>query len=118
MGFQPGESIALSGELVHQGRQLSFDNPDYERGDRPAVHTRGLVPVHPLTAGLTEREMRFRVHWAVTHFAQSVPEPLPEAMRAEYHLLPIDAALRQMHFPASTEQAAEARRGGSPSKSC
>ena len=110
IGIQPGEPIALSGKLVQQGRQLVFENPDYERGDGPPVHTRGLVPVHPLTAGLTERELRSRVAWAVSHFAGQVPDPLPESVRIQHHLLSIDQALRQMHFPRTPDEYSEARR--------
>jgi ATP-dependent DNA helicase RecG len=110
LGVKPGDPIALSGKLVQLGRQLTFENPDYERGDGPALHTRGLVPVHPLTAGLTDRELRKRIHWAVTHFAGRVADPLPEAVRDEHHLLPIDRALRQMHFPRTLAEYAEARR--------
>jgi ATP-dependent DNA helicase RecG len=110
IGIQPGEPIALSGKLVQQGRQLVFENPDYERGDGPAIHTRGLVPVHPLTAGLSERELRSRIAWAVSHFASQVPDPLPESVRNQHHLLPIDQALRQMHFPRTPDEYSSARR--------
>jgi ATP-dependent DNA helicase RecG len=110
LGVQAGESIALSGRLIQQGRSLVFENPDYERGNGPAVHTRRMVPVHPLTAGLTERELRTRVHWALTYFAERVEDPLSEAIRAEHGLLPIGPALRQMHFPDTAEEYAEARR--------
>jgi ATP-dependent DNA helicase RecG len=110
IGVQAGQPIALSGKLMQQGRQLIFDNPDYERADGPRVHTRRMVPVHPLTAGLTEREMRNRVHWAVAYFADAVPDPLPQAIRAQHGLMPMGEALRQMHFPPSPEGAAEARR--------
>ena len=110
IGVQTGEPIALSGRLMLQGRQLVFENPDYERADGPRIHTRGLVPVHPLTAGLSDKELRGRIHWALTHFASRVAEPLPEAMLAQHRLLPIDQALRQMHFPRSADEHAEARR--------
>jgi len=110
IGVQAGEAIALSGRLVQQGRQLIFENPDYERGDGPAIHTRGLVPVHPLTAGLTDRELRGRIYWAVTHFAGRVDEPLPDAVITQHNLLPIGQALRQMHFPRTPDEYAEARR--------
>jgi ATP-dependent DNA helicase RecG len=110
IGLQPGDPIALSGKLVQQGRQLVFENPDYERADGPPIHTRGLVPVHPLTTGLTERELRSRIAWALTHFASQVPEPLPESIRIAHDLLPIDQALRQMHFPHTPEEYTAARR--------
>jgi ATP-dependent DNA helicase RecG len=110
IGIRPGEPIALSGKLVQQGRQLIFENPEYEPGDGPAIHTRGLVPVHPLTAGLTDRELRTRIAWAVTHFASRVPDALPESLRAQHQLLPIDSALRQIHFPRTADEYTAARR--------
>ena len=110
LGVQPGDPIALSGKLVQFGRQLTFENPEYERGDGLPVHTRGLVPIHPLTAGLTDRELRNRIHWAVTHFAARVDDPLPESVRAPHGLLAIDRAVRQMQFPHTLAEYAEARR--------
>jgi ATP-dependent DNA helicase RecG len=110
LGVQIGDPIALSGKLVQQSRQLILENPEYERGDGPAIHTRGLVPVHPLTAGLTDRELRNRIHWAVTHFASAVDDPLPESVRTQFALLPIDRALRQMQFPRTLAEHEEARR--------
>jgi ATP-dependent DNA helicase RecG len=68
------------------------------------------VPVHPLTAGLTERELRGRIAWALSHFASRVPDALPDDVRALQRLLPIEPALRQMHFPESDLTYAEARR--------
>jgi ATP-dependent DNA helicase RecG len=109
LGIQPGDPIALSGRLVQQGRHLILESPDYERGDGPPVHTRGMVPVHPLTAGLTERELRGRIYSAVTHFANQLTDPLPGAVRREHGLLPIDVAVRQLQFPRSPEDYARAR---------
>ncbi|MDQ6670982.1 MAG: ATP-dependent DNA helicase RecG [Chloroflexota bacterium] len=110
LGVQPGDPIGLSGKLVQVGRQLTFENPEYERAGGPPLHTRGLVPVHPLTAGLNDRELRNRIHWAVTHFAARVHDPLPEGMRTQHALLPIGEALRQMHFPRTLAEYADARR--------
>jgi ATP-dependent DNA helicase RecG len=110
LGVQPGEPIALSGKLTQLGRQLILDDPAFERGDLPPIHTRRLVPVHPLTAGLTERELRGRIHWALTHFAKDVVDGLPESVLSQHSLPPIERALRQMHFPSTPAEFAEARR--------
>ncbi|HYY87780.1 MAG TPA: ATP-dependent DNA helicase RecG, partial [Chloroflexota bacterium] len=76
----------------------------------PPVHTRGLVPVYPLTAGLSDRELRGRIYWALTHFAASVPDPLPEVVREQHRLLPVDVALHAIHTPSTLAEYAEARR--------
>jgi ATP-dependent DNA helicase RecG len=110
IGVNAGERIALSGPLVLQGRQLIFENPDYERAEGEPIHTRRLVPVHPLTAGLSERELRGRVWWALTHFANGLADPLPEDVRTQLGLLPISEAVWRMHFPDTLEQYAQARR--------
>lgn len=110
LGINSGERIALSGRLMVQGRQLVFEAPDYERADGPSIHTRRLVPVHPLTAGMTDRELRGRIFWALTYFADKVVDPLPEAIRAAHSLQSIDRALWSMHFPDSLEDYAVARR--------
>jgi ATP-dependent DNA helicase RecG len=110
IGVNTGERIALSGRLMMQGRQLVFENPDYERADGPPIHTRRLVPVHPLTAGLTDRELRSRIFWALTHFAATLVDPLPDTIRTQHQLLPIERAVWQMHFPTTLDERAEARR--------
>ncbi len=110
LGVRPGEAIALSGKLLQLGRHLTFDNPEYERGDTPALHTRRLVPVYPLTAGLSDRELRGRIHWAVTHFSSLLVDPLPDAIRLAQDLPPIDDALRDLHFPPGFDAHERARR--------
>ena len=110
IGVNTGEPIALSGPLMLQGRQLIFENPDYERADGASIHTRRLVPVHPLTAGLTERELRGRIHWALTHFAVRLEDPLPDTIRTQHGLPPVREAVWAMHFPESQEAYTNARR--------
>jgi ATP-dependent DNA helicase RecG len=110
IGVNAGERIALSGPLMLQGRQLIFENPDYERADGEPVHTRRLVPIHPLTADLSDRELRSRIYWALTHFASALPDPLPAEMRSKHELPPIGDAVWRMHFPNTLEEHAVARR--------
>ncbi|MBV9354562.1 MAG: ATP-dependent DNA helicase RecG [Chloroflexi bacterium] len=103
LGIDQGDSIALSGKLQRVGRRLTFENPDFERADDPPVHTRGLVPVYASTAGLFDKALRTRIHWAILHFADAVPDPLPDAVREQFKLLDVGEALRSLHFPANAE---------------
>ena len=98
---RPSQTIAVSGKVSAFGRALNLDNPDWERADGGSepVHTRRLVPMYPLTAGLTDRWLREKVKWAVDGWADRLPDPLPEPLRQELGLWPLGAALRQAHFP-------------------
>ena len=107
---QIGQQVAISGKLTQFGRSLNFENPDWERDTGEPVHTRRTVPIHPLTAGLTDRAVRERVKWAVDALADAEPDPLPGWLREAYDLWPLGAALRQIHFPDDPERLRLARR--------
>ena len=105
-----GQVVAVSGKISQFGPALNFENPEWERADGEPVHTRRLVPTYPLTAGLADRWVREKVKWAVDAWADRMPDPLPEALRQEYGLLPLGAAIRQVHFPDDEAALAPARR--------
>jgi ATP-dependent DNA helicase RecG len=107
---QVGQQVAISGKLTQFGRNLNFENPDWERDTGEPVHTRRMVPVYPLTSGLTDRAVRERVKWAVDALADAEPDPLPLWLRQQHDLWPLGAALRQIHFPDDPERLRLARR--------
>ncbi|MEB3245611.1 MAG: ATP-dependent DNA helicase RecG [Vampirovibrionales bacterium] len=77
-----------------------------------SVHAGRIIPIYPLTQGLSLRIVRSLVHQALTRFAtpQRVHDPLPEGILRRYDLLPLHTALKQLHFPESAEQSEAARR--------
>ena len=78
----------------------------------PAVfpgEARGLLPVYPLTAGLTNRGIAKDVAAALAALPE-LPEPLPGWVRRENSLCTLDYALRTIHSPGSPEEARIARR--------
>jgi len=123
----PNTRLALSGRVgLYQGRPV-MDNPEYEllgnTGLRSALgttqaptepeetlHTGRLVPIYPLTEGLTSRQVRRLMKQVVDAWAPRLPEFLPAEVRQGARLLPLGQAVRQAHFPESEEVAAAARR--------
>ncbi|MGB9879916.1 MAG: ATP-dependent DNA helicase RecG, partial [Anaerolineae bacterium] len=73
------------------------------------VHTGRLVPVYPLTAGLTARRMRSLTKSAVEEWAPQLVDCLPQALRQSYNLVDIVTAIQQIHFPDSWDTLARAR---------
>ncbi|MCX5792273.1 MAG: ATP-dependent DNA helicase RecG [Elusimicrobia bacterium] len=74
------------------------------------MHVGRLVPVYPLTEGLTPRFMREAVFAAVTAGAAEVTDPLPPALAARRGLLARDLAARAIHFPENAFELTAARR--------
>jgi ATP-dependent DNA helicase RecG len=109
--FQIGARLVLSGKVdSYQGlRQMTA--PDWEPySDDELIHTGRLVPVHPLTKGLYERNARTIIKRVVDRAAPMVQDYLPAVVRERAHLMPLGEALAQMHFPADKDQLDRARR--------
>jgi ATP-dependent DNA helicase RecG len=102
--LRPGTAVALSGLVDQYLGRLTMSSPEWEPLERQQLHTNRIVPIYGLTAGVTARWLRRVVDSVVSRLAQRVPDPLPEAMRAELDLPPLGDALQQVHFPDSWER--------------
>jgi len=108
--LQQGRNIILSGKTdVYLGR-LIMQSPEWEPASEDPLHTGRLVPVYPLTEGITARWLRRFQKRTVDYWASRVPDPLPDDVRQEAKLADLATALAQIHFPDSEEQLERARR--------
>jgi ATP-dependent DNA helicase RecG len=73
------------------------------------VHTGRLVPVHPLTKGLQERNARQIIKQVVDRMAPDLPDPLTGELRATGGLMPLSEAIGQIHFPDDWARLTRAR---------
>ena len=76
---------------------------------RALIHTGGLIPVYPETEGLSSRWLRYILRPVLVQFKNKIEDPLPEIIKKENNLLPLNHALWQIHFPDSKELAQKAR---------
>ncbi|PIU19695.1 MAG: ATP-dependent DNA helicase RecG [Elusimicrobia bacterium CG08_land_8_20_14_0_20_59_10] len=74
------------------------------------MHVGRLVPVYPLTEGLTARMMREAVYTAAASLAETVGEFLPPDLAARRGLAARDLAARAIHFPENNFELVQARR--------
>jgi ATP-dependent DNA helicase RecG len=108
----PGKMIVLSGKVGSYGGFRQMASPTWEphvSEGEDLVHTGRLVPVHPLTKGLHERNARKVIKLLVDAVGPRLPEYLPEAVRARAGLIGLGQAIAQIHYPASPEALAQAR---------
>jgi ATP-dependent DNA helicase RecG len=108
--LKPGSQIVISGKVDEYLGRLIFQSPEWEPLEKNLVHTARLVPVYPLTQGITQRWLRKLMKQTVDYWTQRLPDYLPEASRGRLNMLPLEKAVRQIHFPDSWEDLESARR--------
>ena len=99
--LKPGSKLAVSGKASVFRGQLVFESPEYEpvQPDQPGTHTGRLVPIYPLTEGITGRNMR-RLTWqALQQWLGGLEETLPPEMLKRVKLIPLLEAVFQAHYP-------------------
>lgn len=105
----PGTQIVLSGRVSQYLGRLTFQAPDWEPLDKTQVHTGRLVPVYPLTNGVTAKWLRDLQKKTIDYWAPRLQEYLPADSLARQNLMPLREAIQQIHFPDDWEQLEQAR---------
>ena len=96
---------AVSGDFIG----YNMTNPTFEPVDAPAVNTRRVMPIYPLTAGLSNGVLLRLVQQALA-ICDAPAEILPEEVRREYEILPAQQAYTAIHQPKSMEEAEQAKK--------
>ena len=104
-----GESYIFFGVVERQGNLFAMTNPVFER--EGTARTTGLImPVYPLTAGISNNLLAGIARRAVDECLDGLPEVLPARLRKEHRLCQTQFARKNIHFPADFEALAIARR--------
>ena len=103
----PGTRVLLHGELARRNQFRVIEHEVAANG--AGVHTLGLVPVYPASAGLSAEQLR-KLAWGVHDLVHHVVEPLPARLRARERLPDRPAALAAAHFPEQDGDTEAARR--------
>ena len=107
--LKPSRQIVLSGRVDEYLGRLTFQSPQWEPLERELLHTARLVPVYPLTEGVSARSLRKLLKNAIDYWAARVPDHLPREVRKRAGLQDLRTALRQIHFPKDQETLEKAR---------
>ncbi|MCI0846297.1 MAG: ATP-dependent DNA helicase RecG, partial [Chloroflexi bacterium] len=102
--LKPGTRLAISGKVDVFAGQLMFEGPDYDLLDSaPApINTGRMVPVYPLTEGLTGRNLRRLAAQALEQWLGGIDELLPKDIISRGRLMPLQEAIQQAHYPDDT----------------
>lgn len=105
-----GQEYVFYGKVQGWGRGRTLISPQSEKVMPDVAHPGRIVPVYPLTAGLTQRDMERVTDAALAAVPGGWPDPLPEVLRAKYRLLDAADALAANHRPQTADEVGQARR--------
>jgi ATP-dependent DNA helicase RecG len=108
--LKAGMQIAVSGKVDQYLGRPVFNSPEWESIELEALETRRIVPIYPLTQGLSAKKMRGVQETVVKSYAPLLPDPLPPQVRQRQDLYSLPLAIYQSHLPDSQDTLHEARR--------
>src|SRR3989338_4318886 len=110
--MRPGTEVSVAGEVKFYERKPSFLVPQYEiiTANREHIHTAGIIPVYPETAGLTSKWLRTKIASLFKRFNLDIPEFIPREILEANNLPVLKKALYNIHFPNSPKDAQNALR--------
>jgi ATP-dependent DNA helicase RecG len=104
-----GQQIVISGKVDQYLGRLCFNSPEWEPLDKELLHTGRIVPIYPLTEGISGKWLRNLMRRTVTYWSRRLPDYLPESVRQAEDLLDLETAIVQAHFPESQDLLRRAR---------
>ena len=107
--LRPGETYVVYGKVEGPPGRRQMTNPVCERADR-ARFTGRILPVYPLTKGISNNLLAGLALRCVEACAGQVEEVLPQRVRQEHALAAAEFSYRNIHFPRDEEALDLARR--------
>ncbi len=107
--LQYGQEYIFYGTLSGDYMSYGMTSPVFETLDSPPALTRRVLPIYPLTAGLSNAVLGKTIAQAMA-LCDPPAEILPEEVRRAYGILSADRAYKAIHAPASMEEAELAKK--------
>jgi ATP-dependent DNA helicase RecG len=109
-GLFPGQRVIVTGRVKRRGRLVELNVSHFEIDDDSESLSAGrIVGVYAATQGLSQAYLRRAVH-RLLGALEVIPDHLPRSVVERFGLVPLDAALREVHFPNDAQGLAAALR--------
>lgn len=109
-GLREGQEYLFYGRIQGQGAQRTMVCPVYELVLQDRQPPKRVVPVYPLTAGLTQKDMERVTQAALTQQDAQKTDWMPAEIVARHALLPLARAIQCIHRPQSMQEVERARK--------
>lgn len=104
-----GERLRIWGKLAGDDYNFYFNSPNYEKYNKLVAEPLGLMPVYPLTYGLSNKQLSFLIKTAIDGL-DVLPDYLPEDSKKKNGLLDLSEAIKEIHFPSNLSRLAQAKK--------
>lgn len=106
--FILGETYYFFGRVNVKYGKIDMISPVYDT-EQIQKNTCKIIPIYPLTYGLSQNNIRQIMENGLKEVGE-LEETLPDDMLKQNHLMDIDTAIHQIHFPDSFENFNKAKR--------
>ena len=96
--FHIGDEFRFYGKIELNKKNYRVTNPEYDKILQDKILP-SLVPVYPLTKGLSQNFISKSIRTALSDFMPEITDSLPENIRLNYSLSTLTYALKNIHFP-------------------
>jgi ATP-dependent DNA helicase RecG len=117
--FKLGQTVVVSGMVKKNTFDMppvEMDSPEYEivtdDGDS-MIHTKRIVPVYGLTAGISQKQFRKLMFSIIMDHAAGIQDPLPARTISKNGLAGLAESVLQLHFPTHADDMKELNSGSS-----
>ena len=108
--FRVGQRVMFSGKPRRQGLVWEMTHPRIQWLADDEQPSAGVLPIYSLCEGLKQHHLRRITEHILEEYSPALEEAFPPDFLAQHNLWPLPQALRQIHFPESLANLAQARR--------
>ncbi|MEI0567233.1 ATP-dependent DNA helicase RecG [Brachyspira pulli] len=109
-GVAKGAKLYLTGKFVRGSRgKLQCRMTEFEKPSSNALSYGKIVPIYPLTEGLSQKKLRTLIVDELVSFEKNMKYDIPSIIKKKYRLKSFVASVMEMHFPTSFEALSEAK---------
>lgn len=102
--FEVGQECYFYGQVKASGHKRTLFHPEFiDFHHKDVDKFLGIKPIYGLTKGVSLNELIKVQRQAISFISESILETLPKEVILRNELIPIDIALKNIHFPDSEE---------------
>ncbi len=104
-----GEKYRFYGKITKKNGVIEMNSPTYDSISN-TKNTGKIIPIYPLTNSLKQNNLRKIIENGIKLVENKLPETLPSNYLEKYHLLDINTATKEIHFPETFSDFQNARK--------